>query len=94
MVDALTKGAVPEEECAKLCLHQLSRHFDDDFGGFEFAPKFPQPSNLMFLFHIYSRNVLDAQCKSALTMALKTLEKMAKGGIHDHVGQVCCVDEL
>lgn len=87
-LETFTRGTVPENECSKLCLHQLSRQFDDYFGGFSIAPKFPQPSNLMFLFHFYSRSIFDDQCKSALDMALKTLRKMANGGIHDHIGKV------
>lgn len=85
----MTRGNIPEaDECAKLCLHQLSRHFDEEFGGFEIAPKFPQPSNLLFLFHFYSREKNSAPGQSALRMALKTLKQMNKGGIHDHIGQV------
>lgn len=87
-VETFTRDAVPKDECSKLCLQQLSRQFDDYFGGFSIAPKFPQPSNLMFLFHFYSRNIFDDHGKSALDMALKTLRKMANGGIHDHIGKV------
>lgn len=88
LVSELTGGAVPEIQCADMCMQQLSKRFDHDFGGFSYAPKFPQPCNLMFLFHYYSRNPTGEQNKTALSMALLTLEKMSKGGIHDHIGQV------
>lgn len=88
VIASLTKGAVPEESCAKLCYQQLSRQYDDSFGGFNYAPKFPQPCNLLFLFYFYARDPENHDSKQALTIALKTLEMMAKGGIHDHVGQV------
>ncbi|XP_065226347.1 spermatogenesis-associated protein 20-like isoform X1 [Planococcus citri] len=87
IVAELTKGAVPEESCIKLCYKQLSDRFDRTFGGFDFAPKFPQPCNLSFLFYFYAQNPSGNENKLALSMALKTLEMMAKGGIHDHIGQ-------
>lgn len=90
----LTKGAVPDESCVKLCYQQLSHRFDNTFGGFDIAPKFPQPSNLLFLFHFYAQNPSANENKMASTMALKTLEMMAKGGIHDHIGQVILANLL
>lgn len=88
LVNELTRGAVPEIQCADMCIQQLSKRFDGEFGGFSYAPKFPQPCNLMFLFHYYARNPTGEQNKLAYNMALLTLEKMSKGGIHDHIGQV------
>lgn len=88
IVGTLTKGTVPEEQCSVLCYDQLSRQFDDTFGGFSLAPKFPQPCNLLFMFHFYARDPNKSESKKALNMATKTLEMMAKGGIHDHIGKV------
>jgi uncharacterized protein YyaL (SSP411 family) len=56
--------------------------FDDTNGGFGFAPKFPQPTNLSMLLCYWYRTG-DEQ---SLQMVEKTLEAMAKGGIYDHVG--------
>lgn len=42
-----------------------------------------------FLLHYYSMNKTTESGKNALEMVGKTLEKMANGGIHDHVGKVC-----
>ena len=52
--------------------------FDEIQGGFEPAPKFPQPARLMFL--------LASPQQAAADMALFTLDRMAAGGIHDQLG--------
>lgn len=56
--------------------------FDAQYGGFGSSPKFPQPSNLLFLlyYYMYEKN------EYALFMVNKTLDSMYKGGIYDHVG--------
>ncbi|MDY6836002.1 MAG: thioredoxin domain-containing protein [Chloroflexota bacterium] len=60
----------------------LRRRFDSSNGGFGCAPKFPQPMILEFLLRYYHRT----KDQTALDMVRKTLEKMAHGGIYDHVG--------
>ncbi len=61
---------------------QLSDRFDARWGGFSPAPKFPQPMVIEFLLreHIRTGN------HDALRMAEFTLEKMAAGGMYDHLG--------
>lgn len=54
------------------------RTYDEQWGGFGSAPKFPRPSVLYFLLR---QN--DAKLRSVV---LGTLERMAAGGIHDHLG--------
>ncbi len=79
-------GAAGKEALA-LGLNQLTRSFDDELGGFGGAPKFPRPVSLNFLFHVVAREGLDNRDgKAALGMALLTLQKMADGGMHDHLG--------
>ena len=56
--------------------------FDPEFGGFGGAPKFPLPTNLNFLLRYYQRSKKEL----ALRSVVKTLESMAAGGIHDHLG--------
>lgn len=51
--------------------------FDQHDGGFSLAPKFPQPAELLFL--------LQDDDPQSVEMALYTLDRMAAGGIHDHV---------
>ncbi len=56
--------------------------FDGEYGGFGKAPKFPMPAALDFLLR-YHRRTGNSQ---ALAMVSRTLERMAAGGIYDHVG--------
>ncbi len=60
----------------------LSRNFDGTYGGFGEAPKFPAPMSLQFLLRRWHRSG-DAQ---ALEMVRLTLDRMAAGGIYDHLG--------
>lgn len=52
------------------------------------SPKFPQPVNFNFLFHMYARQPNGESARHCLHMSVYTLKKMSFGGIHDHVGQV------
>jgi len=56
--------------------------FDPVNGGLGTAPKFPQPTNVSMLLGYWYRTG-DGE---ALRMVEKTLDAMAKGGIHDHLG--------
>ena len=68
-------------------LNPLGRIFDEELGGFGDAPKFPRPVTLNYLFRVYARaGAESADGKKALHMAVKTLDKMADGGMHDHLG--------
>ncbi len=58
------------------------RTFDEKYGGFGNAPKFPTPHNLLFLMKYYEKS----QDKKALEMVEKTLFQMYRGGIFDHIG--------
>ncbi|MCC7106287.1 MAG: thioredoxin domain-containing protein [Chloroflexi bacterium] len=60
----------------------LSSQFDERNGGFDGAPKFPQPMGLELLLRVYTR-LHDAR---ALQMVEFTLDRMARGGIYDQVG--------
>jgi len=55
---------------------------DPLFGGFGRAPKFPSSHNLSFLLRHWKRT----NDQEALNMVILTLNKMASGGIHDHIG--------
>ncbi len=74
------------EEPLQEAYYQLQQSFDHAYGGFGQAPKFPHPSNIeRLLLHAFSVNEKD-ESQQAMQMALFTLEKMAIGGIYDHVG--------
>ena len=61
---------------------QLYLRFDQEYGGFGTAPKFPSPHNLLFLLRYWSRT----KEKTAWSMVEKTLRSMRLGGIFDQVG--------
>jgi len=61
---------------------QFRNGFDEEYGGFFRAPKFPSPHNLIFLMRYYH----SFDNKIALDMATKTLKQMRLGGIYDHIG--------
>jgi len=61
--------------------------FDASHGGFGGAPKFPRASNLNFLFRVAALQGVTSEIGvEAIRMATATLQAMARGGIHDHVG--------
>jgi uncharacterized protein YyaL (SSP411 family) len=61
----------------------ISGRYDSDYGGFGSAPKFPRPSNLDFLLRYHQ----DSGNEKALDMVAFTLQKMASGGMYDHIGE-------
>ena len=64
---------------AALNLFQLG---DSTYGGFGAAPKFPNAANVSFLFH-YAKLSRHTKFQE---FGLKTLKKMANGGIFDQIG--------
>jgi hypothetical protein len=60
----------------------MERQFDPVNGGFGRAPKFPGSMALSFLLRYWKRTGE----KTALNMVEVSLEKMANGGIYDHLG--------
>ncbi|XP_060795870.1 spermatogenesis-associated protein 20 [Neoarius graeffei] len=74
-------------DVAHRCFQQLSRLYEEEYGGFSDAPKFPTPVNFMFLMSYWSVNRASLEGAEALQMTLHTLRMMALGGIHDHVAQ-------
>ena len=81
------------EEALTHCLDGLAQDFDADLGGFGNAPKFPRPAALNFLLRRTARREpkkgaepAAGDYKAARGMSLWTLQKMAMGGIHDHLG--------
>lgn len=74
-------------------LTALEEQYDPQFGGFGYVasqpqtPKFPEPSNLMFLLErLQSPDVSSADKDRAKRLLIGTLEHMAMGGIRDHLG--------
>ena len=75
-------GAVPGPEALGRAVAEFETAFDRRRGGFGNAPKFPRPSELLFLLREHARTGADAP----LAMALATLRAMALGGMRDHIG--------
>jgi uncharacterized protein YyaL (SSP411 family) len=66
----------------------FDRTYDEEWGGFGSAPKFPRPSVLFFLLR-HARSVSQKDQEMGIrvrSLALGTLDRMAAGGIHDHLG--------
>jgi uncharacterized protein YyaL (SSP411 family) len=59
----------------------LRRGFDETWGGIGGAPKFPQPMTWEFVLRCHLRGLPDAG-----TMARRTLDRMAAGGMYDQLG--------
>lgn len=91
--------AKERNEAIEDCSESLRRRFDSKLGGFGVAPKFPRPSEIMLLFTQHLRqgdpitnsseaneNENSKHKNNMLHMATFTLEKMAKGGMRDHLG--------
>ncbi|WP_448635500.1 thioredoxin domain-containing protein [Pedobacter panaciterrae] len=75
-VDEYTRAHLTE------IIEPWKRYFDMAEGGYNRAPKFPLPNNWQFMLR-YSHLMED---DATHVSALLTLEKMALGGIYDHVG--------
>lgn len=76
------KNAEPSNQIIEKGFSEFQESFDENFGGFGRAPKFPAPHNLLFLLLYYRKK----QDKESLNMVEKTLTSMARGGIHDQIG--------
>lgn len=66
----------------EIILKTWKRYFDPEEGGFGSAPKFPMPNNWLFLMR-YAHLMKD---ESVAEVVKLTLNKMAFGGIYDHIG--------
>ncbi|MEO8496867.1 MAG: DUF255 domain-containing protein, partial [Planctomycetota bacterium] len=74
-------------------LQSLDDQYDPEYGGFGYSPtnphrpKFPEPPNLDFLIHrLQSGKLNEADAATATKLLVGTLERMAMGGIRDHLG--------
>jgi uncharacterized protein len=81
-IHASVAPAVPSAEVLPRIAAQFRSSFDPRHGGFGDAPKFPRPSELLFLLREHART----GDRDALQIVLATLRAMALGGMRDHVG--------
>jgi uncharacterized protein YyaL (SSP411 family) len=88
IIDAISRGSrntpgkEPDLSTLENAFEALLLRFDPEYGGFGHAPKFPTPHTLLFLLRYWSRN----ENTHARTMVTVTLDRMATGGIYDHLG--------
>jgi uncharacterized protein YyaL (SSP411 family) len=80
-VNAEASSRVGLAESARAAFELTSR-FDEQWGGFGQAPKFPPDGALALLLREYGRSGEAAP----LEMTRTTLDRMALGGMYDHVG--------
>ena len=82
MEQAAPSADVPGVAALENTVQQFRDAFDPRNGGFGDAPKFPRPSELLFLLREHAR----ASAPQSAEMVLRTLRAMALGGMRDHIG--------
>ncbi|MGD9202812.1 MAG: thioredoxin domain-containing protein [Chitinispirillia bacterium] len=80
--DCIRNSGSIEKEIFSDAFEYFLQTYEPRFGGFSKGNKFPMGHNISFLLRYY-KMTNDAD---ALEMATNTLDKMACGGIHDHLG--------
>jgi uncharacterized protein YyaL (SSP411 family) len=73
---------LPSPDALPRIVSEFRATYDSRHAGFGGAPKFPRPSELLFLLREHART----GDHDALQMVLATLRAMALGGMRDHVG--------
>jgi len=76
------KKGLPDGRVLEAAAAHYRSRYDSARGGLGGAPKFPSSLPVRFLLRYHRRT----QDEEALRMAAQTLEKMAAGGMYDHVG--------
>ncbi len=79
-IEANNKDLLSIKDIEKI-VAQWKQNFDNMYGGFAWAPKFPMPNNWRFFLQYYY-HTKDKECKNAVS---KTLTSMAHGGIYDQI---------
>jgi uncharacterized protein YyaL (SSP411 family) len=75
-------GPIPSPDALDRAVEEFAVAFDRRRGGFGQAPKFPRPSELLFLLREHARTGR----VEPRDMVLITLRAMALGGMRDHIG--------
>jgi uncharacterized protein YyaL (SSP411 family) len=76
------ENEVGDVEALDRGVEQFQMAFDRRHAGFGGAPKFPRPSELLFLLREHARR----HSQPPLFMVTETLRAMALGGMRDHIG--------
>jgi uncharacterized protein len=85
---AQSESAIAGPEALETGVGLYERAFDARHGGFGDAPKFPRPSELLFLLREHARRSAEpgGAPPALLHVATETLRAMALGGMRDHIG--------
>jgi len=73
---------LPKQKVMDIAARYYKENFDSFYGGVGNAPKFPNTTPFQFLLRYYKRSG-DAEVLNIINL---TLNKMAAGGIYDHIG--------
>ena len=85
-------AGIPSATVLDQAVREFAASFDARRGGFGDQPKFPRPSELLFLLREHRRRLTSADgtvrasANGPLEMVLTTLQAMALGGMRDHIG--------
>jgi len=82
MEQSAPSADVPTAAALERTVQQFRDAFDPRNGGFGDAPKFPRPSELLFLLREHAR----VGAPQSAEMVLRSLRAMALGGMRDHIG--------
>ncbi len=81
-LSAATPGRLREHEPASAGFEAFRKQFDEVNGGFGHGAKFPRPAVIDFLLRYHD----STGSADALSMAVRTLEALVRGGVHDQIG--------
>lgn len=81
LIEPAHKPAMAFEELSAV-INNWKQNIDTEFGGFQWAPKFPMPNNWELFLH-YAHHAKDTALEQAVHT---TLTRMAEGGIYDQAG--------
>jgi uncharacterized protein YyaL (SSP411 family) len=84
MADESRSGGALKKDIHHIAMQQINNAYDEDFGGFSAAPKFPRPG--IFAFLLKQAKLKNKDGKKSSQMLNKTMTAMAQGGIYDQVG--------
>jgi uncharacterized protein YyaL (SSP411 family) len=80
-------ASIAGPDALDVAVEQFQMAFDRRHGGFGDAPKFPRPSELLFLLREHARrSASGVSAQAPLLMVTDTLKAMALGGMRDHIG--------
>lgn len=77
------------QQALHLCAEQLAGNYDPEYGGFGSAPKFPRPVEIQLMLYHYKKleeSGKSGEANEVLKMVAFSLQCMARGGVHDHIG--------